>query len=293
VRTDAGQAVTWLFVPGDRPDRFDKARHAGADEVICDLEDAVVPDGKQRARADVRDWLGAGGAAWVRINAVGTPWHEADLAVLAGLPGLRGIMVPKSESADALIAVSEAIGGGIGDRIGDGISGEIGLIALIESALGVHHAHDIANCPAVTRLAFGSIDFAVDIDAEESDDSLLLARSMLVIASRVAGKPAPIDSVTTVLDDPELVGAAARRARRAGFGGKLCIHPAQLAPVTAGFRPSDDEVRWATAVVRAAAESGAGAGVVGGAMIDKPVLERAQRILVRSEPLAEPYEEGR
>jgi citrate lyase subunit beta / citryl-CoA lyase len=259
-------AVTWLFVPGDRPDRFDKARAAGSDEVICDLEDAVKPEAKEGARDEVCAWLAATGSAWVRINAVGTPWHDADLSAVGGLRGLRGIIVPRSERPDALQAVSTGVGDGPG------------LIALVESALGVHNAHDIASCKVVDRLAFGAIDFAIDIGAAESDETLLLARSTLVIASRVAGKPAPIDSVTTVFDDAEVLSAAARRARDAGFGGKFCIHPAQVEPVAAGFRPTDQELRWANDVLRAAERSSYGASTLDGAMIDRPVLERAQRI---------------
>jgi citrate lyase subunit beta/citryl-CoA lyase len=271
---DTRPAVTWLFVPGDRPDRFDKAQAAGADEIICDLEDAVLPGAKDRARDDVCGWLAAAGAAWVRVNAVGTQWHDDDVKALAQLPGLRGVIVPKSEQPDALIAV------------GQGVGAEAGLIALVESALGIHNAYAIAQCGSVNRLGFGSIDFSIDIDAEESDESLLLARSTLVLASRVAGKPAPIDGVTTAVDDPGAATAAAHRARRTGFGGKFCIHPNQIDPVAAGFRPSDDEIRWARDVIQTSEQSRAGATTVNGAMIDKPVLARAHRILAatRSTP---------
>lgn len=269
-QSDACGAITWLFVPGDRPDRFDKAGASGAGAVICDLEDAVAPEAKSHARREVAGWLAGAGAAWVRINAVGTAWYDEDIAALTGSPGLQGVVVPKAESAIALRALSE--------RLGDGGA----VIALVETALGIHHAYDIAQCDVVDRLAFGSIDFAIDIDADESADSLLLARSTLVIASRVANKPAPIDGVTTDLHDAAVVQAAAQRACRAGFGGKLCVHPDQLVPVAAGFRPSEKDVRWAQDVVRQAQQSTVGVSAVGGVMIDKPVLERAQRILERA-----------
>lgn len=259
-------AATWLFVPGSRPDRFAKAAASGADEVICDLEDAVAPGEKEQARADVVAWLRGGGSAWVRLNAVGTRWHDDDVAALAECAGLRGLVVPKAESPSALAALAAEVPGP--DR----------LVALVESAIGVLRAADLAACPGVGRLAFGSIDFALDVDATEDDDSLLLARSTLVLASRAGGRAAPLDGVTTALDDPEALAADARRARRLGFGGKLCVSPRQVPVVAAQFRPSDLEVDWARRVV-AAADGGTGVVATAGEMVDRPVLERAQRIL--------------
>jgi citrate lyase subunit beta/citryl-CoA lyase len=257
---------TWLFVPGDRPERFTKAQASGADEVIIDLEDAVAPDRKDDARRDVAGWLARGGTAWVRINDVHRDSYERDVDALADLAGLRGIVVPKADDPVALHRLGWRLGGR-------------GLIALIESALGVHRAHEIARCEAVDRLAFGSIDFAMDIDAEETDDSLLLARSSLVLASRAAEKLPPIDGVTTVLDDVAALTRAARRGRQLGFGGKLCVHPAQIAPIAAAFRPKPDELRWAERVLRAAEAANGAVTVAEGVMIDVPVVERARRIL--------------
>jgi citrate lyase subunit beta / citryl-CoA lyase len=265
--TGGADACSWLFVPGDRPDRFEKARASRADEVICDLEDAVSPDDKERARAEVQRWLAHGGAAWVRINGSDTEWYDRDVSGLAGLAGLRGFVVPKADDAAALES--------LGRRLGPGR----GVLALIETARGIQRAYDIAGCGAVGRLAFGSIDFASDINAEETDESLLLARSTLVLASRVAGKPAPVDGVTTTLTDPAVVEAAAARARQLGFGGKLCVHPAQVTPVANAFAPSADQIRWAHDTLRRAEETRAGASASGGQMIDKPVLDRARRIL--------------
>jgi citrate lyase subunit beta/citryl-CoA lyase len=270
--TGAAGARSWLFVPGDRPDRFEKARASGADQVICDLEDAVTPENKPRARAEVERWLSHGGAAWVRINGRDTEWHDRDVSVLAGPAGLRGFVVPKADDPAALHSLGRRLGAGRG------------LLALIETARGIQRAYDIAECDAVGRLAFGSIDFASDIGAEESDESLLLARSTLVLASRVAGKPAPVDGVTTTLADPGVVAAAAARARQLGFGGKLCVHPAQVAPVASAFAPSADQIRWAQDTLRRAEATGAGATASGGQMIDKPVLDRARRILQHVPP---------
>jgi citrate lyase subunit beta/citryl-CoA lyase len=264
-----GDARTWLFVPGNRPERFDKARSSGADEVICDLEDAVAPQDKPAARRAVVGWLSDGGSAWVRVNGENTDWYIDDVESLAGLSGLRGFMVPKAEDAQSLAA--------LGRRIPSR-----GVVALIETARGIHHAHDIASCEAVHRLAFGAVDYAVDTGADETNESLLLARSTLVLASRIAGKPAPIDGVTSTFQDPAVVGTAAAYARSLGFGAKLCIHPAQIAPALAGLRPTADQLAWAEQIVTATPNEAAGASALNGQMIDKPVLERARRILSQS-----------
>lgn len=262
-------AVSWLFVPGDRPERFGKAHASGADAVICDLEDGVAPEDKEQARSQVRGWLATGGHAWVRVNAPGSERCDGDVEALRGLPGLQGLMVPKSENAEQLEDLAERGGG-------------CRLVALLETAVGVLEAGSIAGSPAVERLAFGSIDYAGDLDAAESDDSLLLARSLMVLASRAAGKPGPLDGVTTDVVDMAPVQAAAMYARGLGFAGKLCIHPRQVAAVAAGFAPNEQEVRWARAVLEAGATRGAVA--VAGRMVDRPVLERARRILARVAP---------
>lgn len=261
-------ARTWLFVPGNAPGRFDKAVSSGADAVILDLEDAVGIDAKDAARESVEAWLAGGGHAWVRVNAAGTPWHEDDVAKLAGLPGVIGLVVPKAECPAHLT--------GLAERLGAGQS----LVALVESALGIHRALEIAETRAVDRLAFGSLDFALDVSAEHVDDALLLARSTLVLASRVAGLPAPVDGVTSSVRDTDLVAAEALRSRVLGFGGKLCIHPAQLAAAAAAFTPTDEQRTWARSVIEAAAR--ADRGVVAGPdgqMIDKPVIDRAHTLL--------------
>ena len=267
-------AVTWLFVPGSRHDRFDKAAASGADEVVVDLEDAVAAGAKTRSRAEVATWLDSTGAAWVRVNAAGTEWHEADLAALGDRPGLRGVVVPKAESPETLQ--------GIRDRL----PGAVHVMALVETARGVDQARSIATRGAVDRLAFGSIDFALDIGAEENDTALLFARSALVLASRVGDLPAPVDGVTVATGDGGAAREAAVRARDLGFGGKLCLHPRQVAPVAEGFRPSADQRAWAARVLRAARERSTGGedpGAFGldGTMVDLPVLERARAIAAR------------
>ncbi|MBK7722776.1 MAG: CoA ester lyase [Austwickia sp.] len=261
-------AVTWLFVPGDRPQRFATAAAAGADAVILDLEDAVAAEAKELARGHVAQWLAQGGRGWVRINASTTPWYDDDLTAVGGLPGLAGVVVPKAEQAEELQELRERLLPGAG------------VVALVESALGLYRSLDLAA--AADRLAFGSIDFAADLGAEHTWDALLVARSTLVLSSRLAGIAAPIDGVTTaVRDEPALAGDVAA-ARSLGFTGKLCIHPAQVHAAAAGFAPSPADLDWARRVVAAVGSGAPGALTVDGAMVDRPIIERAHRILRRS-----------
>jgi len=274
----AERAVTWLFVPGSRADRFDKAVAAGADEVVIDLEDAVGPDSKDAARTDVVTWLAGGGpgsaSAWVRVNAAGTPWFAADVEALAGPDrptGLRGLVLPKAEDADVV------------GRLTGLLDGSAGMVPLVESALGLLAALDLARVPGVTRLAFGSIDYALDLGAEEDPDVLAHARSSLAVASRAAGTAPPIDGVTADVRDLDLARQDARRALRFGFGGKLCVHPSQVAAVRDAFAPDDEQLAWARDVLAAAEQAPAGEAFAHeGAMVDAPVLSRARALVARA-----------
>jgi citrate lyase subunit beta/citryl-CoA lyase len=263
---DARSACSWLFVPGDRADRFDKAAASGADIVVHDLEDAVAPDAKTTAREQVARRLTGGGVGCVRINASGTPFHEADVAALVGAPGLRAVLVPKAEDPRVLAELAAAL--------------DVPVVALVETALGQHRVHELAAAPGVVRLAFGSIDFALDIGADDAALPLLLARSSLVLASRVAGLPAPVDGVTQALDDPAVTARDTATAVGMGFGGKLCVHPRQVAAVNAGFRPSEAAIRHAQQVLAAVGDGGPAR--IDGQMIDRPVVERARQVLARS-----------
>ena len=275
--TATATAITALFVPGNRPERFRKATGSAADVVIIDLEDAVAPEEKDGALAAILENLAPGPdtvRALVRINAEGAPSLHAELAALRDLAaqpghGLLGLVVPKAENPDVLGRIATALGGITGPPLA--------LVALIESALGVQNAPELARVPGVTRLAFGAIDYALDINAGPSDRVLDYARSALVVASRASGLTAPLDSPSVQISDVGAVAESATLAREFGFGGKLCIHPAQLEPVAAAFRPTPAEVDWARSVIGATG----GAAQMGGQMIDRPVTLRAERILAR------------
>lgn len=272
-------AVTALFVPGDRPDRFAKAAAADPDLVVIDLEDAVPPQAKEAALEAVLSALSPGSAlgALVRVNAVGTATYAVEVAALAGLAarpghGLIGVVLPKAEDPVVLAGLVSSLAPSASSREG---GGGLAVVPLVESALGVLRAFELASVPGVTRLAFGALDFTLDISADLDSPAVAQARAQLVIGSRAAAIAAPLDSPSTDVRDLERVLASAREARSAGFGGKLCIHPAQLAAVRAAFAPSAAEVEWARAVIGAEG----GAVQVDGRMVDRPLVERARRIL--------------
>lgn len=259
---------SYLFVPGNRPERFDKARAAGADAVIIDLEDAVAPAQKSAARAAVAAWLAPARPVLLRLNGVDSEWFDDDLE-LCRLAGVAGIVLPKAERPADLQRLAAAFPA-------------LAILPLIETAQGFHNARQLAQSPHVQRLLFGSIDFQLDLGIEGDDDALLYFRSRLVLVSRLAGIQAPVDGVTTALDDAEQLRADTLRARRLGFGGKLCIHPAQVAAVNLHFSPSREELAWAARVLAAPQAAQGAAAAVDGKMIDRPVILRAQRIVAQS-----------
>ncbi|QRG09384.1 CoA ester lyase [Xanthobacter dioxanivorans] len=255
-----------LFVPGHRPERFEKAAGAAPDAVILDLEDAVPPDAKDAARANL-DTGFTRRPVLVRVNASGTPWHEADMAAVARLKP-AAVILPKAESPALLDGVAAVLGP------------DVPVIALVETAAGLAHARAVAAHPTVRRIAFGSVDFSADIGCAHVREALLAARAELVLASRLGGLAAPLDGVTTRIDDPSAASDDARYARALGFGGKLAIHPRQITPIRDGFLPDAEEIEWARKVLA----SGDGAANVDGAMVDEPVRIRARSILARGAP---------
>ncbi|ART46829.1 HpcH/HpaI aldolase/citrate lyase family protein [Acidovorax carolinensis] len=271
-------ACSFLFVPATQPERLPKALASGADMVIADWEDAVAPADKERARGALAEAVAAlEGAArarlLVRINSEGSPWFAADLQALAQLTaqGLAGAVVPKAESAQTLQTVAQATGS------------RAALVPLVESVAGLAAADALATGPQVARLAFGHLDFQVDagMACGDTEEELLPVRMALVFASRRAGLAAPIDGVTVDTRNPERMARDAERARRMGFGGKLCIHPAQVPVLHAAFDPDEAAVAHALRVQQALQQAGGGVCVLDGRMVDAPVLAQAQQTLQR------------
>jgi len=256
-----------LFVPGDRPERLPKALASGADAVIVDLGDAVEPGAKDAARAAVAGSLRGCGdrSVVVRVNAVQTIYFDEDIALCAGSPAVAAVMLPKAESAADVVRAAA--------------SGRP-VWPLVESARGVLALEAIAGAPAVGRLVFGSLDFALDLDLDPLSTAgravLDDARHRMLLHARAADLPAPLDGVHPQLDDIDGLRAEAARARAAGMGGMLCVHPMQVAAINEVFSPSAAELAWARRVVEAAAGQ-RGAFRLDGRMVDAPVLAKARR----------------
>jgi citrate lyase subunit beta / citryl-CoA lyase len=246
---------SFLFVPGNRPDRFAKAYSSKADAVIIDLEDAVPPAEREAARAHVATWLSPDHPVLIRITGVND-------FPLCERPGVAGVVLPKAERTEDLAAIPHTR-----------------LFPIIETAHGFWNASDLAHAPNVERLMFGHIDFQLDLGIQGEDEELLYFRSQLVLVSRIAGLKPPVDGITTAFNSPDPVRADAQRARRLGFGGKLCIHPSQVPIVNECFGPTPEEIAWAKRVIEATVNTNGEAISLDGEMIDRPVVARAQSIL--------------
>ena len=260
--------TTYLFVPGNRPDRFDKALNSGADAIILDLEDAVDPASKDAAREAVGAWLDSGHAAdgqvLIRINDDTTPWYGGDCALLDRFPAV-GIVLPKAERADQIAALPK---GGV-------------VVPLIETARGLRAVDEIAAADGVQRLAFGTLDFAADLNLSGDERGLIQPAMMIALASRCAEKAAPIAGVTPSIDNADALEARSRFRQRFWLH-RQAVHPSrQVAAVREALAPTPAEQDWARRVI-AAAEAGTGAVQVDGRMVDRPVLLKAQAILGRA-----------
>ena len=271
---------SYLFVPGDRPERFAKALASGADAVVLDLEDAVLPAAKAAAREAVEAFVAdcpERARLVLRVNAEDSPWFAADCELLAFHPGLA-VMLPKAQGVAVLHALH-------------GLSPGLPVLPLVESAAGVLAAEALAAAPGVQRLVFGTLDYALDLGLEgelATTVGLDFAASRIALASRAAGIAAPVAGVTPAIDDEPLLLAEWARARALGFTAKLCIHPRQVAAIHKALAPTAEELAWAQRVLRAAeaaeaAGTAQGAVQLDGRMIDRPVIERARRLLARAD----------
>jgi citrate lyase subunit beta/citryl-CoA lyase len=266
-------ASTFLFVPATQPERYGKALASGAHGVIIDLEDAVGLGDKENARTLLqRNWPGISVADKMRIaircNAPSTPHYAADL-VLAQELQPHYLMIPKTESQDHI----------------NGAAAELpntAFIPMIETAQGLHHLDEIASSQQVLRLALGNLDMQVELgmSCDENETELDTARFMMTLASKRAQIAPPIDGVTPATNDEAKIFAHAQKAKRFGFGAKLCIHPKQIPIVKQAFTPTAEEINWAQRVIAADAASRGQAAQVDGKMVDRPVVMLAQRIMI-------------
>jgi citrate lyase subunit beta/citryl-CoA lyase len=276
-----------LFLPGSSPRALEKARSLAADGLIFDLEDAVAPEMKDAARAGVAAALIAGGYAprelVLRVNPLDTPWGHADLAVAATLP-IDAVLLPKVENAERVrltIALLDSLGA----------PPELGVWCMIETPLGVLAAAEIAGAsPRLGALVLGTSDLTKDLHAREARDRLPLMTALgLVLLAARAHRRAVLDGVHLDLADAEGFAAACRQGRELGFDGKTVIHPQQIGPANAAFRPTAEEIARARRIIAAYAEAsaaGKGAVRIEGRLVEALHVEEASRALALVEAIA-------
>ncbi len=255
-------ARSWLLVNAADPDSFDRLQTSRADQVVLDIEDAVDPTNKPAAREAVAEWLTRDGcSAWVRINDHATGFWSGDVDRLSGLPGLRGVMLAKTEAAEH---VTETF-----DRLG----GATPVLALLESALGIENAVAVASARGAFRLAFGSGDYRRDTGTSADDLAMAYPRSRLVVASRIGDLPGPIDG-PTVSNNHQVLRDQSAMTVSLGLTGKLCLDPGQVPVINEVISPTPSDVAWARDFV---AEFEARGRVVRDGS-DLPRLGRARKI---------------
>ncbi|MDA8125948.1 MAG: CoA ester lyase [Deltaproteobacteria bacterium] len=280
-----------IYLPGNRPRVIQKGTLLGADVVILDLEDSVAPDEKDAARILVTNAIKSVnfGAAevMVRINPLTTCGREDLAAVLPVEPD--AIVVPKSENREGVQVVERAI---LESKLGK----RVAILPLIESAKGILNAYDIASASTlVEAITFGGEDFTKDIGATRTREGqeIFVGRSLLVIAAKAAGVQA-LDTVFSDFNDMEGLRKDTLAVKQMGFDGRAAIHPSQIEVIHEVFTPTEKEIQAAVNVIRAAEiarKKGSGVAVVKGKMIDKPVIERAEKVICIAERLSLPIPE--
>ncbi|MDH6424270.1 citrate lyase subunit beta/citryl-CoA lyase [Aurantimicrobium minutum] len=222
---------SWLLVNGSHSEEFDAAAATKADQIVLDIEDAVDPSQKAQSRAAVAKWLETK-QAWVRINDRSSEFWSDDIDELRDIPGLLGVMLAKTEDGSH---VTETF-----DRLG----GKTRVLALVESALGIEEAREIACARGAFRLAFGSGDYRRDTGTSVEDIAMAYPRSRLVVASRIGNIPGPIDG-PTVGTSYGILREKSEHAVALGMTGKLCLHHDQIPVINEAISPTQSDVAWA------------------------------------------------
>jgi len=266
--------IAHLFIPADQPHKLEKISSCGSDVVILDLEDGVAKEQKTTAREILSSLLTAdrnrseGPRLWVRCNGVTTSHFSADADLLREICP-EGILISKCESAAQICEVAAAVPQGV-------------LIPLLESAAGVSEIKAIARASErIARVAFGAVDFALDlgVDWSEEGEERRFAMGQIVLESRAAGLPSPLDAVFPRLDDEAAFVRDAIRGKQMGFFGKMLVHPREIEWLQRVYATDPEKIRWARRVLEAFNQAGASAVSLDGQLIDLPVAEQARRIL--------------
>ncbi|MGW3649693.1 HpcH/HpaI aldolase/citrate lyase family protein [Streptomyces sp. NPDC000878] len=262
--------LTWLYVPGDRPEVVTKALASGADVVVVDLEDAVAPDRKEYARTATAERLTDPQPVpvHVRINALDGPLATPDLRSLEGLPGVAGLRLPKVTTPQDVVRVATRTR-----------EKALPLHALLETALGIEHAFAIATAhPALHGIALGEADLRADLGVR-GDAGLDWCRSRVVVAARAAGLTPPPQSVHPDTRDLDTLAASCAHGRALGFLGRAAIHPRQLPVIERAYLPTPEEIEEAEQIVKAAATDEGAQALPDGRFIDAAVVASARRTL--------------
>ncbi len=280
-----------LFVPGSRPELFDKALRGDADAISFDLEDSVSASRKASARQALQDLLSGPGASAsgktliVRVNARKSVHFDADVRAVVR-PGVALLNIPKVESVDDVIDAASALDAAERDN---GVNAPVGLLLNIESARGLRLAHTLASAhPRVAGLQLGLGDLFEPLQIARHEPAALHA---VMLQLRLAAGEAGVfayDAAYARFDDVDGFCAEAGLARRLGYLGKSCIHPSQVAHANAIFRPTDDEIAQARRVAAAADDAdarGVGAYTVDGRMVDAPFVLGARAVLATAQRL--------
>jgi citrate lyase subunit beta/citryl-CoA lyase len=275
---------SYLYVPADDEQRLGKAKTRGADAIVADLEDSVAPSRKGVANDNTARWLAEPGAGeaerWVRVNQ--GELGLADIAAVFGR-GLTGICLPKVSSGTEVRRASDLLDDL--EQRGNVPAQTTLLMPLIESATGLQALSDIAGAPRVHKLQIGELDLAADLGIEPGEDEAELAplRSRVVVASVASGLLPPVGAVSPEFRDLDMLATSTRRLQRAGFVGRMAIHPAQLDVIHRCFAVTAAEVAAALELVeRYDTAMADGSGVIlgeDGRMVDEAVVRRSRRII--------------
>ncbi|MFK0007688.1 HpcH/HpaI aldolase/citrate lyase family protein [Paenarthrobacter sp. NPDC090520] len=266
--------TSYLYVPGDRPERLTKAFNRGAGAIIADLEDAVTEDNKDQALNTVTSWLDSltetPAPIWVRVNT--GPRREQELRSLAGHPHLAGFFLPKADTPADVTDTHDLL---------QDLDHPKPLAPMIESATALVNIHQIAAAPGVFQLHIGEMDLAADLGLSPGPEEteLLYARSLLVIASRHAGLVPPAAPVSAEITNHNTFRASTEHLKRMGYTGRDCIHPTQITITHEVYTPTPDEIHWATTILAAATENHGAYRDTAGNMVDEAILRRARNIL--------------
>ncbi len=270
---DLASIHTWLFVPATKIERVVKAFASGADAVIVDLEDAVAQADKAQARDALQHYYDSADyqPVWVRINQAGSTDYAEDIKLCEQMPNLAGIILPKAEQATDIEYIHH-------------ISG-LSVIALVESAVGLHNLDNMASASGLIAFSYGFLDFCNDVQVQvgtvAADIIANQIRYQLLISSKVHQLSAPIDTVYPEFNDSEGLSQRVQLWSQMGMSGMLCIHPKQVATVKESLRPSDADIEFAKRVIEEYERTGQAVFKVEGNMIDAPVIERCYQLLNR------------